>query len=373
MFPSVQDNNMDGQSDNLDLNAAEIATLRANALNVAGVEVDPPGIFNPGRFNAEILPDMKPRNKQFPGYLDLAAARTTWDKKNEMGTMEAQLNGVIPRDHEEYDVWFPVDQDNDPKTGAQEEELQKIIGVDVQPGVEVLAQVRVQERKLISRAWQWDGEQLRELPDLIRPQLLTMRLHPYVAPLALKSDEVILPKPPPDADLYDIIRAQGAGPVPNKPFRLEPLIVLQGRLLDSLLVEKEPVFELVDATFPHCFPDGDGQVGEDVPVKFDGLEPFAGKPFHALLGPNLVATGTINDDGTGLVDLPIPPGTKPGLHLVTIGPDGAALTADCTLNVIDEFACKGDTDGNGVVDGRDVGNVAFDFGRDDCPVADQER
>jgi hypothetical protein len=69
-----------------------------------------------------------------------------------------------------------------------------------------------------------------------------------------------------------------------------------------------------------------------------------------------------------MVNLPIPENTRLGPHLVTIGPDGAALTADCTVNVFDEFACAGDVNGDGVVDGRDLALMALTFGLTDCRV-----
>ncbi len=86
------------------------------------------------------------------------------------------------------------------------------------------------------------------------------------------------------------------------------------------------------------------------------------------MGPDIVATGFIGADGTGKVDLPIPVGTTEGNHLVTIGPDGAALTADCTVTVFDEFACDADLDKDGDVDRVDAAAFAREFGRTDCRV-----
>ena len=57
--------------------------------------------------------------------------------------------------------------------------------------------------------------------------------------------------------------------------------------------------------------------------------------------------------------------------MVTIGPDGAALTADCTVNVVDPFACDGDFDGDGDVDGTDLAKFSGDFGRRDCRIPPQ--
>jgi hypothetical protein len=47
----------------------------------------------------------------------------------------------------------------------------------------------------------------------------------------------------------------------------------------------------------------------------------------------MVGRGVADLNGNGSVDLAIPKDTAPGLHLVTIGTDLTALTADCTVTV----------------------------------------
>jgi hypothetical protein len=369
MFPSQQDNNMDGLTDNINLNGTEVAALRANAMNVPGLEIDPPGEFNPGRFQAHHQPDMDRRNPNLPGHLDLASVRATWDFEKKQGKLEAYLNGMVPE--KIFDLWFLVDEDNDPDTGAQLPELEKLLPGDPRiQGVEALAQVVVRSGELIHKAWLWQDGSLVENPNIIRPELLTMRLEPHISPFALQSDQVVLQKPPPPADLHNIVGiiAPMYYVVPDKLFGVQVLTAADGEIFDYLNDQEPTMFEVTAPTFPHCFVNGDAQVGEVVEVTYDGLKPFAGKPLHALLGPIKVAEDTVGDDGTGMVKLPIPEHTRPGPHLVTIGPDGAALTADCTVNVFDEFACVGDLDGDGDVDGRDVALMALDFGLTDCRV-----
>lgn len=370
MFPSSQDNNSDGQTDNISLNATEVAALQANALNVPGVEIDPPGVFDPGRFNAMFQPDAEPRNPKLPRDLDLAGVRATWDKEKGVGTLEANLNGMVSPDSF-FDIWYLVDQDNNPKTGAQAEDL-KELGVPGNPviiGVEAAAIVTVRNSELFPKAWQWQQDGFQDVPRVLA-ELLSMTLHAHVAPFALQSNEVIQPKLPRDAQLYNIIRIN-FGAVPDTPFPFQMMTAANNEVVDMLNEQRPPVLELVDPVFPHCFPDGDGEVGGTVKVTFDGLNSFAGKPYHALLGPNLVADGIIDGTGGGVVALPIPEGTAEGLHLVTIGPDGAALTADCTLNVVDPFACDGDFDSDGDVDGSDLARFSSDFGRRDCRTQPQ--
>ena len=366
MFPSQQDNNMDGLTDNLNLNSTEIAALRANAMNVPGLEIDPPGEFNPGRFQAHHQPDTDRRNPNLPGFLDLAAVRATWDFEKEQGTLEAYLNGMISK--EIFAIWYLVDEDNDPDTGAQQDELEKLLQGDPRiQGVEAVAQIVVRSGDLVHKAWVWRDGSLVENSQIITPELLTMRLEPHISPYAIMSDNPVLDKLPRTADVHNILRL--IGPmfvVPEKLFAAQVLTAADEKIFDYLNDQRPTKFQVTPPTFPHCFVKGDAQPGDIVEVAYDGLEPFAGKPLHALIGPTKVAEDTVGDNGTGVVKMPIPEHIRLGPHLVTIGPDGAALTADCTINLFDEFECKGDVNGDGVVDGQDVAIMAFDFGETQC-------
>ena len=371
MNPTQQDNDSDGQTDNIGLNATEVATLRANAMNVPGLEIDPPNQFLPGRYRAMIVPDLEPRNQKLPRHLDLAAMRATWDTKNKNGTLETALNGLIPLEAN-FEVLWLLDQDNNSKTGAQAEDLKEITvpGDPGIAGVEFVAEVTVHEGiKLTHRAWRWNGDQLVEDSRLIRPELLTMRLHSHIAPIALRSDEPVIPKLPRPAELYHIVRVLGAGPVPDRTFVAQALIARNNEQTDRLTDEVPAPFELTNPVFPHCFPDPiEVQRGEIAKVTYDGLGPFEGKPLHALLGATLITKDIVGPNGEGTVEMPIPSTTPEGPHLVTIGPDGAALTADCTITVVDRFKCNGDFDQDGDVDGSDLQKFSKDFGRDDCPI-----
>ncbi|MGB5398024.1 MAG: hypothetical protein WBN96_12810 [Gammaproteobacteria bacterium] len=369
MNPSQQDNDADGQTDNLTLNATEVATLRANALNVPGLEIDPPGVFNPGPAQANIMPDPDQLREKLPPEVDIVSVRATSAEK--LGnSMEVQLNGMLTP-NSFFDVFWLIDADNEPKTGMPPEVLAKL-GVpnpDNMTGVELVARVTQRSGDLGKpEAWLWDGAD--PVPFDVLADLLTMRVEAHLSPYALKSDEIILDKLPPKADLFNIVRLRLPAGIIGPMFNAFAMTVANGEVIDNLGDAPTP-FDITPPVFPHCFPDGDGQVGDTVGVKFDGMTSFAGKPFHALLGPNLVATGVIGADGTGAVDLPIPVGTAEGNHLVTIGPDGAALTADCTVTVVDKFACDADLDDDGDVDRVDAAAFAREFGRMDCRVSDK--
>ena len=120
----------------------------------------------------------------------------------------------------------------------------------------------------------------------------------------------------------------------DQPFRVQTVVMENGTPTDKLDDEErggEFVMEIV--SFPHCSPQQEEAVpGRTARVTFEGLLP--NREIHALLGPVLVLEGVSTDaKGNGAIDLPIPADTPPGPHLVTIGHDGLALTAECTVNI----------------------------------------
>jgi hypothetical protein len=120
---------------------------------------------------------------------------------------------------------------------------------------------------------------------------------------------------------------------PKVPVRLYAFVTVGGKARDQLgVVDRGVRFVLEQPRFPHCAPAGPGKPGGTVVVRFDGLAPA--REIHALIGPNEVLRGVRTDaNGEGRIRLPIPANTRRGNHLVTIGHDGLALTADCTLTV----------------------------------------
>ena len=369
MNPGIADNNADGQADNIALNAAEITKLRANALNVPGVEIDPPGVFNPGAFVAQIIPnDVRRPLGDKAGHLGLASVRATLNKATGAASLEQQLLGLLPPEFGLVRYCFLADGDGAGR-GAQAKDLQAIDVPTGFAGAELVACVSVfPGQALRYQAWRWNGEGLVEVPTLLLPAIHTMAMYPHFAATNAK---VLRPK---DGrfPLFDIIHvgfnARNFGlPVLGKPFRVQAMIIADGKLVDILEHEnKGAPFVLEDARFPHCFPAGVGAVGATVDIRLEGLPPSA--PIHGLLGPMEVFHGTTDANGGGVIAFPIPETTTPGNHLVTVGRDGTALTADCTVKVVDPKACDGDLDKDGDVDGSDVRRLSKDFGRRDCAV-----
>lgn len=356
MNPGQADNNNDGMTDNINLNAAEITALRANVLNVPGLEIDPPGQFLPGNFLTMRLVDENP-DHGLDAFLDLASTKAVLDQVANRVHIGMQLMGLLPEiilDSPTYA--FLVDTDNNPQTGCKMDLLEQLginsefQGADLVATANLLGGPRLLQEitgeVLVCSA---DGTPVQVSDELFDLQIHTLRMHPHFA-------EVNDQRPLPDdfvAEVFHTINfvIDNTPAVPpiiepvhaGVPFRVQTLVIAGGLVRDRLDDQDTGgIFILEPPSFPHCFPQGQGKPGGTVPVKFDGLLP--NKEIHALLGPDLVLNNVVTDaNGEGEIQLPIPVGTRLGNHLVTIGHDGLALTADCTVNVI---KCDSDSDGD---------------------------
>jgi hypothetical protein len=136
------------------------------------------------------------------------------------------------------------------------------------------------------------------------------------------------------------------GPV-SLPFRLQALAVgtptMGPPVIDRLdEAEQGKTFRLREPTFPLC-----SVIPNPVPagglarVSATGLLPNRG--VHAVFGDQTVATNAADAAGSATLDFDVPPTALQGLHLVTVGTDGTALTADCVVmipatGVVDRFS-----------------------------------
>jgi hypothetical protein len=115
-------------------------------------------------------------------------------------------------------------------------------------------------------------------------------------------------------------------------------------LLDDRPGEPGRDMELVSPTFPECSVAPDPvALGGLATVQVSGLP--ANGPVHVVFGDRQVASGSTDAGGEALVDFPVPAGARVGTHLVTVGVDGTALTADCIVEtvrrqVVYEYAAK---------------------------------
>lgn len=338
MNPSPVDNvGGDSQSDNITLINTEVTAVRNMAMVANGLEIDPPNVFLPGSVVAVTQVDGKRREK-LPRERDLAALRVTLDTKAGVVSFGQRLLGLVPaKSRATQSHWYLIDSDG-PERGADARALRKV-GVPATrfTGADVVIRADVRGRSVKGAAWQLRRGQLVKLRG-VRFRLLALVMHPHFADVK-GGERPKLTDSRRGFPIYHVVTATlpapAAGVALNKTVNVHAVVAdAKGKLIDELDVEdarRGTPFRLDYPSFPHCFPQGTAEPGQRVRVDIENLKP--NRPFHALLGPRLVGRGTTDGRGNGSIDLEIPRDTTRGLHLVTIGNDRTALTADCTVAV----------------------------------------
>ncbi len=338
MNPGMVDNNADNQTDNIALNNTEVTALRAAALLVNGLEIDPPNVFLPGNVVAANLPDPK-RNTAIPAHLDLSALRATIDLQADTFSLGQRLFGLVPATAPGQRHWFLIDNDG-PAKGATADQLKELgvpetdfVGADVVIRADVTG-----PRVSGGEGWQIvDGRPTVVTPS-IKLNLLALVMHPHFADLK-RPRPLIEDREVPVHHIVSVsLPRQLAGVSRGQTFNVDVLVEnADARAvdrLDSKETGRGTAVNLDFPSFPHCYPQADVPPGGTVKINFDGLTPNRG--YHSLLGARMVGRGIADLNGTGTFEMTIPKDTKPGLHLVTIGTDLTALTADCTVTVLGE-------------------------------------
>jgi hypothetical protein len=342
MNPSLVDNNGDQRVDNTGLNASEVSKLRATAANVPGLETDPPGTFVPGSVTSMRVVDGG-RERRTAKHLDLAALTLSRDRGTDTVRIAQRLWGLLPcTSRTPNDYGYLADLDNDARTGAPLTTLASLGLPTKFHGADLIARASVVGGARKGRdystcqstitAWVVNDGKLVELnPDAISFRIKTMRTFRVFSPDAK-------PTLPLSYNLLNTLefgvrnRVLPAKVREKAPLRLVGLTVSGRKPIDVLGKGTGTRFILEQPRFPHCFPAAPGTPGGTISVTFDGLRP--NREVHALLGPIEVLRGVVTDAaGSGSLELPIPRNATVGNHLITIGHDGLALTADCTATV----------------------------------------
>ena len=335
MNPGQADGNGDGLVDNIGLNAAEVASLRANAQNVPGLEVDPPGEFLPGRWLVTRMTDAIRETAERPPFNDLSSVRLGFDVQERLLSFGQQLMGLIPSNPPApCDFYFLADFRDG--VGATPEDLEQIgIPSTRFQGADVAIRAINDGRVITATAWWFGPNGPIAIPGLIA-ELQTMIVHPYLAEI-----EGGKGRPVRDGNypLYDIVNVRFVDNFDlvtvGRPFRVQAFITdLEGTRFDSLddTPEETGIPFVVDPpSFPHCFVLDEARPGHHVRIRLTNLLPNSN--IHGLLGPRSVFNGRSDSEGGGIINFPIPQDTVPGFHLVTVGVDGTALTADCLIEV----------------------------------------
>jgi hypothetical protein len=322
----LTDNNGNGDIDNIGLDATEVGVLRGNALNVPGLEQDPPGVIIPASVVAHRIPDQVREVKGAPAYLDVASVRVTFDEKKREVGITTQLFGLLPKGKKPT-FWFLIDTDGEAK-GADAEALRKL-GFDYGrfAGADLVARATVQGSRVSGEVWNVAQGVPVRLTAGFRFELQTLVMYPlYVTrPKGRLLDGV------PVHNLIgltlnnDLVRVEM-----GRSLRVQTAAG-EGRRIADTLGEGGGKFVIERPSFPHCFPQEDARPGGQVKVKLEGLRPNA--VIHGLFGPRLVFRGETDANGGGTITLDIPNDATAGLHLITVGIDKTALTADCVVNV----------------------------------------
>lgn len=227
-----------------------------------------------------------------------------------------------------YDYYSFIDQDQNTGTGGTAEDL----GVKIRfKGAELATRVRV---RLVGKrftftptVWRFTGGSFVEVKDRrIRAFAFALRTVSERGYGHL-SDQITLQMP---------TRIFGAG---INDFKVQAAVV-------SYPYKKQTVLDLLDEgeqpgrdfrwrspKFPVCSvtPAASAPRGGNIVVASKGLLP--NRPVHLIFGDRHIANGNAAADGSVTISTAVPADARDGRHLITVGTDTTALTADCVMTV----------------------------------------
>jgi hypothetical protein len=339
MNTNQQPNGPGGTVGNIAIYPQEVTRLRESALRVPGVELDPENRIIQGDIVRSIKVDEIQEQKLLSPSEDISSVEVSLDKKQNLVTVTQELFGFIPENIHttSRQYWTLIDLDNDKRTGANETLLQGIgIPPDLFSGADL---VILAEADASGNIWKVDGGQMIPLPpNLVQFDVQTMSVHLDTASMPPSTNRT-----QPHAGIQEIPLQSTINAVFNntdnlieldKPFGIQAIVASNGSIVDRLgdgIGQEAERLELKQPLYPQCFVNEAATQGKNITIDVSGLTPNSG--VHALLGPRLVANGTTENSGNSTIRFTIPSDTTSGLHLMTIGVDDTALTADCEINI----------------------------------------
>ncbi|MGH7566338.1 MAG: hypothetical protein ACREK2_05870 [Gemmatimonadota bacterium] len=300
------------------IQAMRDAAQAAPGCKIAGTNID-----------CTVLSDVRTdriRDAPLP-YLDLSMfiATNEGDTIKLVHELMGPLGGRTFTEHRYVDYYAFIDQDEDATSGGRADAL----GVPIRfGGAELASRVRVgmgdHGFSFTPTVWRFIEGSFQEIAD--------RGIRAYAFPLIAVSearrahiaDQIVLEMP---TAIF--------GP-DNVSFRVQAAIVSDSmNVLD--LLDEDPErpgrsFRWRSPTFPVCsvLPEAAPRLGR-ITVSSTGLLP--NRSVHLIFGDRHIASGHAGADGSVSISTAIPTNATDGLHLVTVGTDGTALTADCTANV----------------------------------------
>jgi hypothetical protein len=309
----------------------QIQMLRDAAQAVAGCKIA--GTNNNCTAQSDVRAD-RIKDAPFP-FVDLS----TFTASNHNGRTKLihEPMGPIDRRHirdreQSFDYYSFIDQDRNAATGGSASAL----GVPFQfKGAELATRVRVAIGQagfsFTPTVWRFSAGTFQEVLD--------RRIRAYAFPLmaisekrqSRLSDQITLELP---TDIF------GAG---ITDFRLQAAVVTTApateatlaTLLDLLDEDREQPgrdYRWRSPKFPVCSvtPGTAPRLGA-ITVQASGFVPD--RPVHLIFGDRHIANGHAGADGSVSISTVIPAHARDGSHLITVGTDGTALTADCVTDV----------------------------------------
>jgi hypothetical protein len=256
-----------------------------------------------------------------------------------------QLFGILPATARQRH-WFLIDADN-ATAGAAAAAIRGVGGpATAFTGADIVLRADVVGQAVTGgQAWQFQGGNLVPLVG-VNFSLRRLVMHPLRTTIVGRDGRPVWTPPGEthaDFPVHHIVAATLPATgfdrlLEGAPFRIQALVVTEeaGERAEDEIDVQDPqrgvVFDLNPPSFPHCFAQSETTPGGKVVFDTEKLRPNMG--VHGLLGPRLVFRGTTDENGEGMFEFTIPEDTEPGFHLVTIGNDGTALTADCVVNVL---------------------------------------
>ena len=291
---------------------------RAFALGSPGGRLDPPGVLNPGDNRGDDLVDRFADVQE--ARVDLTGLGLVRDAGNKTMTITHALADVIDGKEPTDYVAF-LDADGDPATGGAPRELdfdtdfegaELVTAVSTAPG-------RRARQVTETRAWRFRDGGFEEIRGVRAAIHRTFPSHPHDAEPLFERVETVLPIDAVDVDPEGA--AAGALAIDSATGEVD-------ELPDNRKVSDK--LYLAPAEFPVCAADG-AEAGGTATVTAEGL--VAERGAHIVLGDREVGKADIDGKGALEAEFEIPRRVKDGPHLVTVGVDETAITADCIIEV----------------------------------------
>lgn len=335
-----------GMVNNINMNATEINKVRSSALAVPGHELYPlayelyplaelypsQNVFPTDIVRSILVDDIK-ESKTLNPFEDISVVKITLDKKQNNVAFGLQLLGTIPekikKSANKLQYWILLDLDDNHTTGGNSTVLKKLgvpsnkfVGAELVINMKFTNHTTVSNSNLTGHSWLItdNGNNINNNLTKVKFELQTFEFD-YIQS---KSNLTKVKLPQFDTvnsivDNSNIIKL-------NKPIKIQAIVDVNGTILDLLDDKQKMSFMLSDALYPQC---SAKEVGKNAIVNVTGLLPNKG--IHILLGPRLMANSTTDNYGNSTIQFHISDKITSGLHLITVGVDKTALTADCEI------------------------------------------